>query len=162
MNPTFGECAFLSCFPNLKSQVRILPYIFLKTHDIRSNHFFPAKPPAGFPSQLSAAHKINTIPIHPPSSKSIIIWLWTNGQVVRHNGAWMSSFFLPERRWRISTKSFLLVNDRADNWEVPVNFTPEDSVEVVIRTVLLSPQMQLWNLPYWPPSQCLVQTHFVR
>ena len=111
-----------------------------KTHSIRSNHFFPAKPPAGFPSQLSAAHKINTIPIHRPSSKSIITWLWTNRQAVLHNRAWMSSFFsfLDERR-RISTKSFLLVNDRADTWEDPVNFILEESMEVIIRTVWLSP-----------------------
>lgn len=62
-------------------------------YSIRWNHFFPAKPPTGFPSQLSAAHKIKTVAIYPPSSKSITAWLWTNGQVVLPNRAWMSSFF---------------------------------------------------------------------
>lgn len=69
-----------------------------QTHSVRENHFFPAKPPAGLPSQLSAAHKINTIPIYPPSSKSIITWLWTNGQVVLHDRNWVSSFLLPGRK----------------------------------------------------------------
>ena len=43
--------------------------IFLKRRHTAQDKiffFFPAKTPAGFPSQLSAAHKINPIPIHPP------------------------------------------------------------------------------------------------
>ena len=35
--------------------------------------------------------------------------------------------------------SFLLVNDRADNWEDHLNFIREECAEVIIRTVLLSP-----------------------
>lgn len=98
-NPVFRH-VFL--FRLSQSQERIMPCIFLKSnmqHKIKSIFFFfSAKPSAAFPGQLSAAHKINTIHVHPPSSKSIVTWLWINGQVVLPNRAWTSSFFLPGRK----------------------------------------------------------------
>lgn len=62
---------------------------------------------------------------------------------------WALFSFLDGRR-RINRESFLLVNDRTDNWEVRVSFIREKSMRVIIWTVLLSPQRQVWNLPSWP------------
>ena len=106
-------------------------------HKIKS--FFSAKTPAGFPSQLSAGHKINPIPIHPPHLQIhhyLAVGKWAGGTAQRGLDELFS--FLDGRR-RISIKSFLLVNDRADNWEDHLNFIREECAEVIIRTVLLSP-----------------------
>lgn len=67
-----------------------------------------------------------------------------SGQVVPHNGAWMSSSSFLDTRRRINPNSFLSANGNTNYWAVTVKFIPEEAMDVLARRDLMSPFCQDW------------------